>query len=86
MVLADLSRDGQEIVAAVGGAGGRGNMQFRTGTNRAPRQFTFGEEGEQKWVELELRYEDFPLFSIGVTRASVGGCCVRLSTSGLLPL
>jgi GTPase len=54
-VLADLTHTGQEFVLARGGAGGKGNVHFKSSRNRAPRQFTEGEEGEQGHFLLELR-------------------------------
>jgi GTP-binding protein len=53
--LVDLSRDGQEFVLTRGGAGGKGNVHFKSSRNRAPRQYTEGEEGEQGHFLLELR-------------------------------
>jgi GTP-binding protein len=53
--LADLTRDGQEFVLARSGAGGKGNVHFKSSRNRAPRQYTEGEEGEQGHFLLELR-------------------------------
>lgn len=52
--LADLTREGQEFVLC-GGAGGKGNVHFKSSRNRAPRQYTEGEEGEQGHFLLELR-------------------------------
>lgn len=54
-VLRDLVREGDEVVIAAGGKGGRGNKSFATATNRAPRQFQPGESGEQRWIVLELK-------------------------------
>ena len=51
----DLARDGQEFVLCCGGAGGKGNVHFKSSRNRAPRQYTEGEEGEQGHFRLELR-------------------------------
>src|SRR5215831_14409998 len=53
--LADLARDEQEFVLCRGGAGGKGNVHFKSSRNRAPRQYTDGEEGEQGHFWLELR-------------------------------
>jgi GTPase len=53
--LVDLARDGQEFVLCRGGAGGKGNVHFKSSRNRAPRQYTEGEEGEQGHFLLELR-------------------------------
>lgn len=54
-LLADLSRPGQEFVAAKGGSGGRGNASFATSTRRAPAFREKGLPGEEKEVRLELR-------------------------------
>jgi len=51
----DLARDEQEFVLCHGGAGGKGNVHFKSSRNRAPRQYTEGEEGEQGHFLLELR-------------------------------
>lgn len=55
LVLKDLAAAGQEIVAARGGAGGRGNAHFKSSTNRAPRECTPGEPGESRRLMLELK-------------------------------
>jgi GTP-binding protein len=54
-VLKDLSQDGDQLVAARGGKGGKGNTHFKSATNRAPRQCTAGEEGERRILLLELK-------------------------------
>src|SRR5881409_3122555 len=53
--IVDLTRDGQEFVLCRGGAGGKGNVHFKSSRNRAPRQYTEGEEGEQGHFLFELR-------------------------------
>ena len=55
MPVTDLANDGQEFVLCRGGAGGKGNVHFKSSRNRAPRQYTEGEEGEQGHFLLELR-------------------------------
>jgi GTPase len=51
----DLIRDGEEFVLCRGGEGGKGNVHFKSSRNRAPLQYTDGEEGEQGHFLLELR-------------------------------
>jgi GTPase len=53
--LADLTRDGEEFVLCQGGAGGKGNVHFKSSRNRAPREYTDGGEGESGDFLLELR-------------------------------
>ncbi|MGB6156506.1 GTPase ObgE [Castellaniella sp.] len=53
--LFDLDHHGQQVTLAAGGNGGLGNLHFKSSTNRAPRQFTPGREGEQHHLRLELK-------------------------------
>jgi GTP-binding protein len=54
-VFADLNKDGQTYIIAQGGIGGRGNARFATSTNRAPRYAQDGIQGEERWINLELK-------------------------------
>ena len=54
-IIADLTKDGQEVVVAKGGKGGKGNAAFKTSTNQAPDYAEEGEKGEERWIELELK-------------------------------
>ncbi len=54
-VLADLGAAGMRWLAAEGGRGGRGNARFLSNRRRAPSFAEQGEEGEERWLELELR-------------------------------
>ena len=54
-LIADLAGPGDELVAAAGGRGGKGNARFATPTRRAPAFAQKGERGEEKRLRLELR-------------------------------
>lgn len=54
-VLKDLVEVGDEVTIGKGGRGGRGNKAFATATNRTPREFEPGEEGEERTISLELK-------------------------------
>lgn len=54
-VMADLAEHDQRVMLAKGGAGGLGNIHFKSSTNRAPKQCTPGEPGEQFDLYLELK-------------------------------
>ncbi|MGE4110889.1 MAG: Obg family GTPase CgtA [Burkholderiales bacterium] len=54
-ILFDLARDGERVTLAQGGSGGLGNLHFKSSTNRAPRQFTFGQPGVSRYLRLELK-------------------------------
>lgn len=54
-IIRDLTGDGDSFVVARGGRGGRGNASFKAAQNQTPRQFTRGEEGEQRIVIFELK-------------------------------
>ena len=54
-VLADLTKEGQEIILASGGIGGKGNAFFKSSINQAPRKAQPGEKGSEMWVWLRLK-------------------------------
>lgn len=54
LVLADLGHDGAELLAAAGGAGGRGNVHFKSSVNRAPPVAERGRLGEARTLRFEL--------------------------------
>src|SRR5574340_663897 len=54
-IIADLDHDGWKVLIAKGGAGGLGNLHFKSSTNRAPRQCTPGGEGGSLELRLELK-------------------------------
>ena len=53
--IGELVAPGDEVVAARGGRGGKGNAFFATATNQAPRNAQPGEAGEERRLELELK-------------------------------
>src|SRR5215210_1323205 len=54
-LLADLSRPDDEVMVARGGRGGLGNVHYVTSTNQAPTVAQKGEQGEERWLTLELK-------------------------------
>lgn len=54
-LICDLDNDGEHIVIARGGRGGRGNVHFRSSTNRSPDRAEPGTAGQGMWLRLELK-------------------------------
>ena len=54
-LLSDLAEEGERVLVAKGGRGGRGNARFVSSTNRAPRRTEPGQEGEEKLLRLQLK-------------------------------
>ena len=53
--LAEITEDGSLEILANGGRGGLGNENFKTATKQTPRYAQPGEEGQERWVILELK-------------------------------
>ena len=54
-LIGDLQTEGERIVVAAGGRGGKGNAHFVSSTNRSPRFAQPGEPGADRELEIELR-------------------------------
>ena len=54
-LIADLSKENQELTLCKGGIGGKGNTHFKSATNQAPHRFTQGTKAEEGYFLLELR-------------------------------
>ncbi len=54
-ILGDITTNGQEVVVARGGRGGRGNARFASSQNKAPTMAEKGEPGEERQLILELK-------------------------------
>ncbi|MBR4603733.1 MAG: GTPase ObgE [Kiritimatiellae bacterium] len=55
LLVADITEPGQSVVVAKGGAGGFGNVHFKSSVNQAPTEHTPGGDGEEKRLRLELK-------------------------------
>ena len=51
----DFKSQKEEFLVASGGKGGFGNTRFKSSTNRAPKKFTRGGQGEEFWIWLQLK-------------------------------
>ncbi|HEY2340818.1 MAG TPA: GTPase ObgE, partial [Steroidobacteraceae bacterium] len=54
-VVGEILEDGEELLVAKGGRGGKGNSYFATATHQSPREWQPGEEGQERMLELELK-------------------------------
>ena len=54
-LIGDLKKHQEQFTLSKGGTGGHGNIHFKSALNQRPLEFTKGEPGEEKRVELELK-------------------------------
>lgn len=79
-LLADLANPGDSWLAAEGGRGGRGNASFLSNRRRAPNFAQQGEEGQERWVDLELKlFADVAL--VGFPNAGKSTLISRISAA-----
>lgn len=79
-LIADLTHDGERVVVAAGGMGGRGNIHFVTSTRRAPAFAELGEPAQECWIELEMKLmADAAL--VGVPSAGKSSLIARMSAA-----
>ncbi|MEC8891180.1 MAG: GTPase ObgE [Chloroflexota bacterium] len=55
LLIGDITENGQELIAAIGGSGGYGNVKYASSTNQFPVIAQSGEEGVQRAIRLELK-------------------------------
>lgn len=53
--IAEVLEHGDKVLLLEGGEGGKGNAQFKSSTNQAPRQFTLGKPGEEGDFRLIIK-------------------------------
>lgn len=81
-LIGEVLDHGQRLLVARGGHGGKGNIHFKSSTNRTPRQSTPGTPGEERGLHLELKV----LADVGLLGFPNAGKSTLISTvSGARP-
>ena len=79
-LVADLTHDGERVIVAKGGHGGRGNIHFVTSTRRAPSFAELGEPAVEQWIIMEMKLmADAAL--VGMPSAGKSSTIARLSAA-----
>ncbi|MGI6591276.1 MAG: GTPase ObgE [Eggerthellaceae bacterium] len=79
-LIADLTHEGERVIVAKGGHGGRGNIHFVTSTRRAPSFAELGEPAQEQWIEMEMKLmADAAL--VGMPSAGKSSIISRLSAA-----
>ena len=85
LIIADLTKNGEEAIIAKGGRGGRGNKAFATHANPAPEISEYGEPGEEREVKVELKLladvglVGFPSVGKSTFKSVIWGCKTKIA-------
>jgi len=80
LVITDLKKDGQRVLLAKGGRGGKGNVHYATSTRKAPKISQPGEEGQRHDIILRMRLP-IDVCTIGFTNSGKSTLISALSSA-----